>query len=220
MTLRHGACGDVRVRPRLACPGYRVHLRRESLGGSSPGREAASARTARSRSGLRLRWPARSRVRCRSTGWARWSPIRVICRYGIDSCVASRSSKSASRSTSLSVRSSPRATLPNTRRLLTHALPRRPGPPGGGEPGGPRAPTAAQAARLPPQAQRQLEAGRIDEPCERQEGIVGCAESYALITLSVTLARLARSTWDTPAAYPSDAARSLRWPVLDPWGSP
>ena len=65
---------------------------------------------------------------------------------------------------------------------------------------GPRQP--AQAARLPPQAQRQLEAGRIDEPCERQEGGCRCPDSYALITLCVTLARLARSTWDRPARLP------------------
>ena len=41
-----------------------------------------------------------------------------------------------------------------------------------------------QPAPLPPQARRQLEAGRIDEPREGRDGGLALPDSYALITLA------------------------------------
>ena len=72
VTLCRGAC------PGLLCP----------LTGSGLGPRA------RGRAGLRRPWPAGWRVRCRSSG-GRGGRIGVICRHGIDGCVASRSSGNA-----------------------------------------------------------------------------------------------------------------------------
>ena len=58
---------------------------------------------------------------------------------------------------------------------------------------------SAQAAGWPPQAQRQLEASRVDQRASAGMDGCRCLDSYALITLCVTPARAARSTWDRPA---------------------
>jgi len=64
-------------------------------GSPSPLTGSGLGRRVRGRADPHRPWPARSRVRYRSTGGRGGRAMRAICRYGIDGCVASRSSGSA-----------------------------------------------------------------------------------------------------------------------------